>query len=94
MTGDLFRRLANKDKVSICFRRVFNRRLHEGALNDAINYAQKGCAVQIGGMTPRASALIVSAYPYCACKFTYHAIAMRRARALSTKLNNNSFAWI
>ena len=26
-------------------------RVHEGALNDAINYAQKGCAVQMSGMT-------------------------------------------
>ena len=53
VTGDLLCRLANKDKGSICFRHVFNMRLHEGALNEAINYAQKGCAVQIGGMTLR-----------------------------------------
>ena len=53
VTGDLFCRLASKDKGSICFRHVFNMRLHEGALNEAINYAQKGCSVQIGGMSPR-----------------------------------------
>ena len=29
----------------------FNMRVHEGALNDAINYAQKGCVVQMRGMT-------------------------------------------
>ena len=47
----------------------------------------------------RTFAPIVCAYPYCARKFTCH--AMHRARALSTKLNNNRadghcyiFAWI
>ena len=44
-------------------------------------------------------ALIVSAHPYCARKITCH--VMHRARALSTKMNNDradghfySFAWI
>ena len=30
---------------------VFNVRVHEGALNDAIKYAQKGCAMQLWGIT-------------------------------------------
>ena len=51
------------------------------------------------GTILRTFALIVSAHPYCARKFTCH--VMHRARALNTKLNNNradglcySFAWI
>ena len=47
----------------------------------------------------RTFALIVSAHPYCARKSTCH--AMHRARALSTKMNNDradghcySFDWI
>ena len=47
----------------------------------------------------RTFALIVSAYPYCAHKSTYH--VMQRARALRTKMNNDradghcySFDWI
>ena len=47
----------------------------------------------------RTFVLIVSAHPYCARKFTCH--VMHRARALSTKMNNDrtddhfySFAWI
>ena len=47
----------------------------------------------------RTFALIVSAHPYCARKFTCH--EMHRARALSTKMNNGradghcySFPWI
>ena len=35
----------------------------------------------------RTFALIVSAHPYCARKFTCH--VMHRARALSTKMNND-----
>ena len=30
---------------------VFNVRVHEGTLNDAIKYAQKGCAMQLWGIT-------------------------------------------
>ena len=30
---------------------VFSVRVHEGALNDALNYAQKGCAMQVWGIT-------------------------------------------
>ena len=47
----------------------------------------------------RTFALIVSAHPYCARKFTCH--VMHRERALSTKMNNDranghsySFEWI
>ena len=47
----------------------------------------------------RTSALIVSAHPYCARKFTCY--VMHRVRALSTKMNNKradghcyTFAWI
>ena len=47
----------------------------------------------------RTFALIVSEHPYCARKFTCH--VMHRARAQSTKMNNDradghsySFAWI
>ena len=47
----------------------------------------------------RTFALIVSAHPYCARKFTCH--VMHRARALSAKMSNDredghcySFAWI
>lgn len=32
-------------------RHVFNVCVHEGALNDAINYPQKGCAMQMWGIT-------------------------------------------
>ena len=35
----------------ICY--VFNMCVHEGALNDAINYAQKGCAMQMWVITQR-----------------------------------------
>ena len=32
-------------------RRVFSMRVHDCAINDAINYAQKGCAMQMRGIT-------------------------------------------
>ena len=37
--------------ISRQIRHVFNVPVHEGALNDAINYAQKGCAMQMWGIT-------------------------------------------
>ena len=53
----------------------------------------------VGGLVLRTFALIVSAHPYCARKFTCH--VMHRARALITKMNNDradghsySFDWI
>ena len=39
--------------ISRQIRYVFNVRVHEGGLNDAINYAQKGCAMQMWGITLR-----------------------------------------
>ena len=58
-----------------------------------------GSGDENGAETLRTFALIVSAHPYCARKFTCH--VMHRARALSTKMNNDradghwySFAWI
>ena len=44
-----------ESSISRQIRHVFNMRVHEGELNDAINYAQKGCAVQMWGMIPKAS---------------------------------------
>ena len=40
-----------QSSMSRQFRHAFNVRVHEGALNDAINYAQKGCAMQMWGIT-------------------------------------------
>ena len=37
--------------ISRQIRHVFSMRVHEGALIDAINYAQKGCAMQMWGIT-------------------------------------------
>ena len=34
-------------------RHVLNMRVHAGVLNDVINHAQKGCAVQMCGITLR-----------------------------------------
>ena len=44
------------------------------------------------GSLSRTLALIVSAHPYCARKFTCIHV-MHRARALNTKLNNNKCRW-
>ena len=52
LVGDLLLPFFNwQSSISNQIRHVFNMRVHEGALNDAINYAQKGCAMQIWGIT-------------------------------------------
>ena len=40
-----------QSSVSRQIRHVFNVRVHERALNDNENYAQKGCAMQLWGIT-------------------------------------------
>ena len=40
-----------QSSISKQIRHVFNVREHERALNDNINYAQKGCAMQLWGIT-------------------------------------------
>ena len=40
-----------QSSISRQIRHVFNVRVHERALNDNINYAQKGCAMQLWGIT-------------------------------------------
>ena len=44
-----------QSSISRQIRYVFSMRVHERALNDAINYAQKGCAMQMWGMTLNAT---------------------------------------
>ena len=45
------------------FRHVFNVRVHEGALNDAINYAQKGWAMQMLGITLKVEVSVLDTLP-------------------------------
>ena len=40
-----------QSSISRQIRHFFNVRMHERALNDNINYAQKGCAMQLWGIT-------------------------------------------
>ena len=42
-----------QSSISRQIRHVFNVRVHERALNDNINYAQKECAMQLWGITLR-----------------------------------------
>ena len=51
LVGELYPFPNWQSSISRQIHRVFNMRTHEGALNDTINYAQKGCAVQMWGMT-------------------------------------------
>ena len=42
-----------QSSISRQIRHVFNVRVHKRVLNDAVNYAQKGCAMQLWGITLR-----------------------------------------
>ena len=43
-------------------RHVFNVRVHERALNDNENYAQKGCTMQLWGITLKQSIWVIYCY--------------------------------
>ena len=47
LVGELWPFFARQSLISRQIRHAFNVRVHKGALNDAINYAQKGCAMQM-----------------------------------------------
>ena len=51
LVGELWPFFNWQSSISRQVHHVFNMRVHKGALNDAINYVQKGCAVQMWGLT-------------------------------------------
>ena len=51
LVGELWPFFNWQSSISRQIRHVFNVQAHERLLNDSINYAQKGCATQIWGIT-------------------------------------------